>query len=134
MTPEPRWVPEAVVLATQEELLERFGGSPGLRDPGLLDSALHRPRHLFAHGTEDLFALAAALATGIVKNHPFLDGNKRTGFMAAYIFLGSNGWSFQAPEEEVVERTLALAAGAIGEAEYRHSLGQSSVREPREGH
>jgi len=115
---EPFWIPRAAILATHEELLARFGGSAGTRDDGLLDSALQRPQNLFAYEGGDLFALAACYAHGIVKNHPFIDGNKRTGFMTAYIFLEANGKTFQASEEEVVERTLALAAGAIGEGEF----------------
>lgn len=115
---EPIWISREVIVATQESLLERFGGLAGIRDEGMLDSALHRPQHLAAYGTHDLFALAAAYAAGIVRNHPFIDGNKRAGFMAAYIFLGANGWDLRAPEEEVVERTLGLAAGAIEAEEY----------------
>lgn len=122
---EPVWMPLEVVHTTHEELLNRFGGSSGVRDEGLLESVLQRPRHLFAYGDPDSFVLAAAYAAGIVKNHPFLDGNKRTGFMVAYIFLEANGLSFQAPEEEVVERTLALAAGAIAEADYAAWLNRS---------
>lgn len=106
-------------------MLERFGGLEGIRDDGLLESALNRPRHLFAYGEPSLFELAAAYASGIVKNHPFLDGNKRSGFMAAALFLETNGLRFAAPEEEVVERTLALAAGAIGEEGYREWLERS---------
>ena len=83
---EPRWISLEVILAVQDELLARFGGLAGLRDEGLLESALNRPQHLFAYETPSLFDLAAAYALGIVKNHPFLDGNKRAGFMAAYIF------------------------------------------------
>lgn len=115
---EPIWIDGADCHAFHGEMLERFGGLEGVRDGGLLDSALNRPRHLFAYGKPSLFELAAAHATAIVKNHPFSDGNKRTGFLAAALFLEINGHSFTAPEEEVVERTLALAAGAIGEAEY----------------
>lgn len=115
---EPVWISREAILATQEALLERFGGLGGIRDEGLFDSALNRPKHLFAYGESSVLVMAAAYASGIVKNHPFLDGNKRAGFMAAYIFLEVNGYSFQASEEEVVERTLALAAGAISEAEY----------------
>lgn len=115
---QPAWVTREVVLATQEMLLERFGGLAGIREESLLESALHRPQHLFSYGQPSLYELAAAYATGIVKNHPFVDGNKRAGFMAAYIFLGVNGRLLEAPEEKVVERTLTLAAGAITEAEY----------------
>lgn len=115
---EPRWVSAEVVLAVQEELLARFGGIEGLRDEGLLDSALNRPQHLFHYGKPSLFELAAEYAFGIVKNHPFLDGNKRAGFMAAYVFLGANGQELKAPEDEAVLHTLALAAGEIGTEEY----------------
>ncbi|OQW96721.1 MAG: hypothetical protein BWK77_03820 [Verrucomicrobia bacterium A1] len=94
-------------------MLARFGGLDGVRDAGLLESALNRPKHLFAYETPSLFDLAATHAHGLVKNHPFLDGNKRSGFMAAALFLEANGYSFDAPEEEALERTLALAAGAI---------------------
>ena len=122
---EPFWISREVILSTQEELLERFGGLAGIRDETLLESALHRPQHLFAYGKPTLFELATAYAAGIVKNHPFLDGNKRAGFMAAYIFLGANGCEVEAPEEEVVLRTLALAAGEIEEAEYAAWLEKS---------
>ena len=115
---EPRWVSAAVVLAVQEELLARFGGISGLRDEGLLDSALNRPQQLFHYGKPSLFELAAEYVFGIVKNHPFLDGNKRAGFIAAYVFLGANGQDLEAPEDEAVLNTLALAAGEIGVEEY----------------
>jgi death-on-curing protein len=119
---EPIWITRQVILATQEALLERFGGLAGIREDNLLESALYRPQHLFAYGKPTLFELAASYATGIVKNHPFVDGNKRAGFMAAYIFLGVNGSHFQAPEEQVVLQTLGLAAGEIGQAEYARWL------------
>ena len=122
---DPVWISREVILSTQEELLERFGGLAGIRDESLLESALHRPQHLFAYGKPTFFELATAYAAGIVKNHPFLDGNKRAGFMAAYIFLGANGCEVEAPEEEVVLRTLALAAGEIEEAEYAAWLEKS---------
>lgn len=115
---EPRWISGEVILAVQEELLARFGGLAGLRDEGLLDSALNRPQHLFAYEEVELFDLAAAYTHGIVKNHPFLDGNKRIGFMAAFIFIGANGYDLQAPEEDVILQTLALAAGEIDQATY----------------
>ncbi len=124
---EPVWLAREVVLATQEALLERFGGLAGVRDDSLLESALHRPIHLFSYGTPTIWELAASYAAGVVKNHPFLDGNKRAGFMAAYIFLEANGRDFDAPEEEVVERTLALAAGAIDEKACAEWLERSCV-------
>lgn len=115
---KPTWITRDVIVAVQLRLLAQFGGPPGIRDETLLDSALNRPRHLFAYRRPDLFDLAAAYAHGIVKNHPFLDGNKRTGFIVAYTFLGANGVDFEAPEEEVVLQTLALAAGELDEAGY----------------
>ena len=115
---EPRWVSAEVILAVQEELLARFGGIEGLRDEGLLDSAINRPQQLFHYGKPSLFDLAAEYAFGIVKNHPFLDGNKRAGFMAAYVFLGANGQDLEAPEDEAVLHMLALAAGEIAAKEY----------------
>lgn len=115
---EPKWISREVIIAIQLRLLAQFGGLPGIRDDGLLDSALNRPLHLFAYRSSDLFDLAASYAHGVVKNHPFLDGNKRAGFMAAYTFLGANGIDFNAPEEEVVLQTLALAAGELDEAGY----------------
>jgi death on curing protein len=126
---EPNWIERPVLLAVQTELLNRFGGLAGVRDEGLLDSAIGKPRNLFAYGDPTVFELAASYATGLVKNHPFLDGNKRIGFMAAYIFLGANGWSLEAPEEEAVLQTLALAAGAATEADYALWLEKNSVAE-----
>ena len=126
---EPNWLSLKAVLAVQDELLARFGGLSGIRDAGLLESALNRPLHLHQYGTPTLFELGAAYAEGIVKNHPFLDGNKRAGFMAAYIFLGINGWVLEVPEEEVVLQTLALAAGDINAAEFAAWLEKNSTRE-----
>ena len=124
---EPNWVGREVLLAIQGELLNRFGGLAGDRDEGLLDSAINKPKNLHAYGKPTVFELAASYATGLVKNHPFLDGNKRIGFMAAYVFLGANGWSLQATEEEAVLETLALAAGENTEADYAAWLAQNSV-------
>ena len=124
---EPFWLTREAVLAIQGELLARFGGLAGIRDEGLLDSALNRPLHLFHYGEPSLFDLAAAYAEGIVKNRPFLDGNKRAGFMAAYTFLGINGQQLEAPEEEAVLQTLALAADAIGATEFSAWLSKSCV-------
>lgn len=115
-----------VAVAIQRDLLARFGGLDGIRDEGLLDSALNRPLHLHNYGKPSLFSLAGAYAEGIVKNHPFLDGNKRAGFMLAYTFLAANGWQLEAPEEEAVLQTLALAAGEIGAEEYAAWLKNSS--------
>ncbi len=122
---EPIWLDREVAVAIQRELLARFGGLDGMRDEGLLESAMNRPLQLFHYGDPTLFDLAAAYAEGIVKNHPFLDGNKRAGFMAAYTFLAANGQQLEAPEEEAVLQTLALAAGKIGMEEFSAWLARS---------
>lgn len=124
---EPVWIEKADCLAFHDALLARFGGLGGIRDEGLLESALNRPQHLFHYGDPSVFELAASYAEGVVKNHPFLDGNKRSGLMAAALFLESNGWIFQAPEEEAVLETLALAAGAIDAVEFAAWLEKSCV-------
>lgn len=122
---EPRWLPLEVVLAVHDELLRRFGGLSGVKDAGMLDSALGKPRNLFAYGEPSLFELATAYAAGIVRNHPFNDGNKRTGFMAAYTFLEANGCAFVAEEADVIVMTRALAAGEVDEAGYARWLADS---------
>jgi death-on-curing protein len=124
---EPFWVEREDCLAMHEKLLERFGGLKGIRDEGLLESALNKPRHLFSYGKPTIFEMAASYAVGIVKNHPFLDGNKRTGFVAAALFIEANGYLFQASEEEAVLETLALAAGETAEADYAAWLAKNSV-------
>lgn len=124
---DPRWIDREDCLATHESLLERFGGLKGIRDEGLLDSALNKPLNLFSYGSPSAFELAASYATGIVKNHPFLDGNKRTGFVVAALFIELNGFSFRATEEEAVLETLALAAGEVTEADYAAWLAKNSV-------
>ncbi len=125
MSSEPVWLSREVILATHERLLSDHGGMAGIRDDGLLESAMNRPKQLLSYGNPSLFDLGAAYATGIVKNHPFSDGNKRTGFMSSYIFLLANGWELNAPEEEAVTQTLGLAAGAIDEAAYAKWLERS---------
>ncbi|MCR6645259.1 MAG: type II toxin-antitoxin system death-on-curing family toxin [Terricaulis sp.] len=114
----PVWVVRATVLLLHAESLAAHGGAGGVRDMGLLESALARPQNLHAYGEGDAAALAAAYAFGIIRNHPFVDGNKRTGFLTAALFLEANGHRFMASEADVIVQTLALAAGEIGEAEF----------------
>ena len=123
---EPLWVLREVVLDLHEQSLAQFGGSAGIRDEGLLDSALARPQNLLAYGKPTLFDLAASYGFGLVKNHPFIDGNKRTGFMAAFVFLGINKIDFAAPESDVVLRTLAVAANEMSEEAYASWLKDNS--------
>jgi len=116
------WFTEEEALALHDLLLAHYGGASGVRDAGLLSSALARPRQLSHYGTPGLAELAAAYAFGIVRNHPFVDGNKRTGFMLAAGFIERNGAAFNAPEAEAVIQTLALAAGEATEADYARWL------------
>ncbi len=124
----PIWVERTAVLLLHDESIALHGGANGVRDIGLLESALARPQNLHAYGEGNAAALAAACAFGIIKNHPFIDGNKRIGFLAAALFLEANGARFVASEADTVMRTLALAAGEIGEAEFAAWL-RENVRE-----
>jgi death-on-curing protein len=123
---EPQWLLRETVLALQERLLAEFGGLGGIRDAGLLDSALARPQQLFAYGQPTLFDLAAAYAFGLIRNHPFADGNKRIGFTAAILFLKLNGRHFTAPEAEAALKSLALASRELDEASYAAWLRERS--------
>lgn len=115
---KPVWILKSVVLAVQEELLFEHGGLAGIRDEGLLDSALARPQQLFSYGDPDLFDLAIAYANGIVRNHPFVDGNKRAAFVTGAIFLERNGKRLAAPEAEATQAVLDLAASKMTEKEF----------------
>jgi death-on-curing protein len=116
---EPIWIEEFDALALHDRLLAFHGGAPGLRDEGLLKSALARGRQMFAYDDRaDLIDMASAYTSGIVKNHPFLDGNKRTGFVVGILFLELNGWRFGASESAAAEAVLALAAGSLDEVSY----------------
>ncbi len=118
MTTEPKWLGVEAVLVMHEEQLAEHGGAVGVRDLGLLDSALARPRNAWSYGESDLVALAALYAAGVMRNHPFVDGNKRTGFLAAYAFLYVNGLEIVADEAEVIVQCLSLAASEIDDAEF----------------
>ena len=127
---EPLWLSKAFLLAVHDRLLADYGGSSGVRDEGWLESALAKPQNLFAYGKPNLFELAASYAFGIVRNHPFIDGNKRTGFVAAAAFLDTNGLELIASEVEATVKTLALAAGEVSEAQYATWLKANVVRCP----
>ena len=122
---QPFWITEEVVYAMHRKLLRRYGGSDGVRDGGLLASALGRPEQLLHYGEPTLFDLAASYTYGIVKNHPFIDGNKRTGFMMGYTFLFANGYHLVAPETEAYRMTVNLAASNITENDYAIWLSKS---------
>ena len=126
---EPQWVLRETVLALHERLLAEFGGRAGLRDEGMLESALHRPRHKFSYGKPSLFELAAAYAFGLIRNHPFIDGNKRLGFLTATLFLKINQLEFEADEADATVKTLGLAAKELDERKYAKWL-QANSRKP----
>lgn len=115
---EPYWFSREEVIALHEMLLADYGGGSGIRDETMLGSALAKPQQLFSYAKPTPQELAASYAFGVVKNHPFVDGNKRTGFVLAVAFLERNGLPFTAPEAEAVIQTLALAAGELDEAGY----------------
>ena len=125
---KPVWMDRADCLAIHEMVLSQHGGLAGIRDDGMLASALAKPQNRFAYGSSTLPELAASYAAGIVLNHPFLDGNKRTGFMLAATFLDVNGLKLDATEESVVAHTVAMAAGTIKEAKYADWLKSVSRR------
>lgn len=118
MKKAPVWLLRETVLAMHDLLIAEFGGAAGIRDEALLDSALARPRNLFAYEQSPVFDLAASLAFGLIRNHPFLDGNKRVAFTSAVTFLRLNGWRVDATEVDATVRTLALAAGDMTQADY----------------
>ena len=124
----PVWVLRETVLTLHEQSLAEFGGATGIRDEGLLDSALSKPENLLAYGQPTLFDLAASYGFGLMKNHPFIDGNKRAGFIVAVVFLELNGYRFRAMEADAALHTLALAAGEMSEREYAAWLKANSRR------
>jgi len=111
-------VVETAVLAVHGRLMAEHGGAPGVRDAAVLESASARPQQLLAYEDPDLCELAAAYAGGIVRNHPFVDGNKRTGFMTAFVFLARNGMRLVASEIDATHIVTALAAGELDEATF----------------
>lgn len=125
------WLDAADVTAYHAEQIAEHGGSPGLRDRGLLESALARPHNLAAYGEPTAFDLAAAYAFGIAKNHPFVDGNKRVAFVASITFLELNGWQFVAAEEDAAMAFLALAGGKMSEREITRWMEANSRKAAR---
>ena len=123
------WLDEQDALTLHDRLLALHGGAPGVRDQGLLQSALARPRqHLAYADAVDVIRLAAIMTGGILRNHPFIDGNKRTGFVLGILFLELNGYAFAASEEEAAQAVLALAAGLLDEDGYAAFLVANAKR------
>jgi death-on-curing protein len=128
---EPAWIELDVVLAIHDEQLAEHGGQPGVRDPGLLESALGRPRNQFAYGDTSIARLAASYAFGISRNHPFLDGNKRTSLVVAELFLELNGYKLTASDAHCVTTFLQLAAGDLTEDELAEWIATNSAKNRR---
>ncbi|HEV8646876.1 MAG TPA: type II toxin-antitoxin system death-on-curing family toxin [Burkholderiales bacterium] len=122
------WIDPTVVLAVNEEQLAEHGGSPGVRDIGLLESALARPLNLAAYGKPDVAELAASYGFGIARNHPFVDGNKRTAFVAVELFLRLNEYRLVADDAACVLTMLAVAAGEMDETSFADWLRRYCVK------
>ncbi|UJB67153.1 type II toxin-antitoxin system death-on-curing family toxin [Acidovorax sp. YS12] len=122
-----RWVDKKVLLLLHDESLALHGGASGLRDEGLLDSALARPQNLVAYGSPDTAELATAYAAGLVRNHPFVDGNKRAAFLAVGLFLGLNGYRLSASQADATLHVLALASGELAEPAFADWLRRHAV-------
>jgi len=129
---KPVWIEERDALAIHDRLLADHGGPPGLRDEGLLQSALARPLQHHAYADcPDVVEMAALYTTGLVRNHPFVDGNKRAGFVVGILFLELNGFRFIASEEDATQAVLSLASGTLDEAAYTAWLRANSKRTRR---
>jgi death on curing protein len=113
-----RWIDKQALLLLHDESLAEHGGASGMRDEGLLDSALARPLNLLAYGEPDYADLAAAYGVGVAKNHAFVDGNKRAAFLCVGLFLALNGWRLRATQAEATLTMLAVAAGQMVESEF----------------
>ena len=123
-----RWIDKRALILLHDESLAEHGGSSGLRDEGLLESALSRAQNLAAYGSPDVADLAAAYAYGIAKNHPFVDGNKRAAFLAAGVFLHLNGMRLTASQAEATVAMFTLAAGDLDEASFAEWIRRHSAR------
>lgn len=125
---EPLWIEESDAFAFQERALAEFGGAEGVRDHALLQSALARPKHIFACAeSPTLHEMAAAYIAGLVQNHPFVDGNKRTAFLVGILFLELNGYRFTASEEAAAQAVIDVAAGRLDEASLTDFLTDNST-------
>ena len=126
----PRWLTADAVVAIHEELISRYGGIPGRRAKGLLESAIARPQHLAAYKRSvTMPSLAAAYGWGLLRNHPFVDGNKRIALAAIVVFLDLNGWELSCTQAEETAMVLRAAAGEIRERAWGEWVGRSARRE-----
>jgi death on curing protein len=125
---EPVWIEDELVLAIHDRQIVEHGGAEGLRDEALLQSALGRPLNHFAYESTDVVELAAKYTAGIVQNHPFVDGNRRPGFVVGVLFLELNGYRFTASEEAAAQAVLELAAGTMDERGFCEFLRANAER------
>ena len=123
-----RWIDRRLLVLLHDESLAQHGGAAGLRDEGMLESALARPLNLAAYGEPDVAELAAAYAYGLAKNHPFVDGNKRAAFLSVGLFLGLNGWRLTATQAEATIAMFGLAAGEVDEPTFAAWLRERIAR------
>lgn len=129
---EPKWLTVQMIRAIHAQSVGAFGGATGLRDENLLESAVARPRALFAYGDEtSIFDLAGAYCYGIIRNHPFVDGNKRAGLLAANAFLHLNGYVFRPNEGEAVNIIMAVANGSADEVILSQWFSDFSIPDTR---
>jgi death on curing protein len=129
VTPEPVWLSEPTLLVLHDVSISKFGGSFGIRDSGLLDSALNRPQQVFHYNPNaSWWDLAAAYAFGLAKNHAFIDGNKRVAFLAATVFLESNGFKLASSPSDATDIMVGVAAGSVSEAELARWLEKRSEK------
>jgi death-on-curing protein len=126
-----RWIDRRALELLHDESLAEHGGSTGLRDEGLLESALARPVNLLAYGEPDFADLAAAYGVGLIKNHPFVDGNKRAGFLAVGLFLGLNGYRLKTTQADATLTVLAVAAGDLHERGFAEWIRTHARRKRR---
>ena len=132
MKVKPRWIAKRALLLLHEESLAEFGGARGLRDEGLLESALARPQNVYAYKPGSTIAeLAASYAFGLAKNHPFADGNKRAAFLSIGMFLTINGYRLQADQVDAIQTMLAVASGQLNEEGLAAWIARNVVREAR---
>ena len=125
----PRWISKKALLLLHEESIAEFGGARGLRDEGLLDSALARPQNAHAYNPDSTIPkLAAACAYGLAKNHPFVDGNKRVAFLAIGLFLAINGYRLKAGQVDAIKTLMAVASGELDEQGLSAWIGENTVK------
>jgi len=124
-----RWVDKTALLLLHDEGLAEHGGASGMRDEGLFESALARPKNLAAYGNPDFASLAAAYGVGLAKNHPFVDGNKRVAFIAVGLFLALNGYRLSASQIDATETMLAVASGDLSEADFAAWIRRNSKKQ-----